>query len=275
MALENNSHFFSTLQSDYAAWLSQILLSSLYEDLASRKKIVAPNLFKEVVEDDIFIPPRVRDSQGILHQLAEDILNSETKPSRDIMEVFLVTFENFQASLQTLENGLLFADFGIDELTGLATQDKMIPELERELERRSRRGQPFCFAISRIDGEAERKNSQNIILTAKAIQKTIRSFDDAYVMGEGEFLSILKHSDSGGGIKFIGRLNNSLLSNEEITFTVSSIIAEPLPGDDILQLISDVKRDLDGMSTESKGAMGQYEEASQLSQYLKSLKEKK
>ena len=147
MAQEKNSQFLSILQSDYTSWFSQVLLASIYEDLASRKKIIVPSLLDEITEEDISIPSRLKDSQAILHELANNILDSEVKPSRETMQIFLATFENFQTSLQKLENGLLFADLGIDELTGLATQDKMIPELERELERRARRGQPFCFAI--------------------------------------------------------------------------------------------------------------------------------
>lgn len=53
----------------------------------------------------------------------------------------------------------------------MATHEKMVADLERELERDGRRGQPFCFVISQIDGEENRENVQNIVMAAKAIPK--------------------------------------------------------------------------------------------------------
>lgn len=272
MTQEKDPHFFNALQSDYAAWLSQILLSSFYDDAADRKKVVFPQLLSNEAPEGVEIPSRILDSQGILHELAGKILNAPAKPTKENLEIFLATFENFQTALQKLEHGQLLADFGIDELTGMNTQDKMIPELQRELERRSRRGQPFCFVVSRIDGDENRKNPDNITLAAKAVQKTIRSFDDAYVTAAGEFISSLKHSDNNGGLKFVARLNYILKENEAIHFTMSSIVAEPVPGDSIPDLIANVRRELDSLTPDEKGLAEQYEEVSPLSQYLKSLK---
>lgn len=274
MTQEKNSQFFSILQSDYAAWLSQILLASLYEEPSERKKVIFPALLTDVVDHDIAVPARVCDSQGILHELAKGILHSVSKPSREVMETFLVTFENFQSALQTLENGVIFADFGIDELTGMSTQEKMMIELERELERRSRRGQPFCLVISQIDGNEPEKNTQSVILAAKAIQQTIRSFDDAYVIGNGMFLSSLKHSDNNGGLKFVNRLNKILVGDLDVTFSMSSIVAEPMPGDNLHQMIEAVKMELKKLSSSESGIAEEYKEISPLGLYLKSIKEK-
>lgn len=274
MTQEKDINFLATLQSDYAAWLTQVLLSALYDAVASRKAISPPQiLIAQKTEGGLEIPSRVLDAQVILHDLAEKMLEADAKPSKDVMEAFLATFENFQADLQKLEHGQLLADFGIDELTGMHTQDKMIPELERELERRSRRGQPFCFVISRIDGEENRAKTENVVLAAKAVQKTIRSFDDAYVTGNGEFISSLKHSDNNGGLKFVARLNYILKSNEDIHFTMSSLVAEPMPGDSIPQLIATVGKELHNLSNTEGNIAEQYAETSPLSQYLKSLKQ--
>lgn len=145
MVQEKDTHFLATLQSDYAAWLTQVLLSSLYEEFENRKQVSFPETLPHDVQSWGKIPSRVLDSQSILHELASQILESKVKPSKDTMEVFLVTFENFIAALQKLQQGQLLAGLGIDELTGLQTEDRMIVDLERELERRSRRGQPFLF----------------------------------------------------------------------------------------------------------------------------------
>jgi len=274
MTEEKDPHFFTALQEDYAAWMSQILLSAFYDEPSSRKNILFPDLLNTNNQSGFDIPSRILDSQGILHELANKILNSDGKPSKESMEIFLATFESFKSALQKLEHGQLLAGFGIDELTGLFTREKMIPDLERELERRSRRGQPFCFVVSRIDGDENRTNVSNILLAAAAVQKTIRSFDDAYIVSDGEFVSTLKHSDNNGGLKFVTRLNHVLKSNVDIHFTMSSIVAEPMPGDSIPQLIESVSKELQSLSTGEQGIAEQFEEISPLNQYLKSLKNK-
>lgn len=273
MVQEKDTHFLANLQSDYGAWLTQVLLSSLYEEFENRKQVRFPETLPHDVQSWGKIPSRVLDSQLILHELASQILESKVKPSKDTMEVFLVTFENFIASLQKLQHGQLLAGLGIDELTGLQTEDRMIVDLERELERRSRRGQPFCFVVSRIDDQKNREKVENIILAAQAIQKTIRSFDDAYITAEGEIIASLKHSDNNGGLKFIDRLKFVLNANENIQFTLSSIVAEPMPGDSIPDLISQVVKELKNLDAGEGGKAEQYQEVSPLAQYLKSLKE--
>jgi|GEM_PF-6827388 len=272
MKQEKDNHFFATLQSDYAAWLSQILLSSIYDSIDSRKSVLSPPKL-EFNAGGIDVPQRVIDSQGIIHEMGHKILGSKDKTSREEMETFLVTFENFQASLQQLENGVLFSDFAIDELTGLGTHDKMITELTKELERRARRGQPFCIVLSRIDGLEDKKSPQSILLASQAVKKTLRSFDDAYAIGDGEFLSSLKHSDNNGGLKFIGRLNSNLSNNVDVKFSMSSVVAEPYPGDNLETFVEAVKKDLSILSSSSKNVSGEYKEVSPLTQYIKSLKE--
>jgi diguanylate cyclase len=273
MTSKKDPHFFSNIQSDYAAWLSQILLSVYYDSAESRKEIVFPKSLTPSMEGGVEIPSRIIDSQALVHELANDMLCHVDKPEKEKMETFLMTYESFVGSLQQLENGLLLADYGIDSLTGLGTFEKMMAELAKELERRARRGQPFCFALSRIDGEENRKIGQNIILAARAIKKTIRSFDDAYVMGEGEFLSSLKHSDNSGGLKYVSRLNAIIREDPEINFTMSSIVAEPIPGDNLNSMIERVKQDLLSVADGKKGMAEQYTEISPLSQYLKSLRD--
>jgi hypothetical protein len=272
MTLEKSRKLFLEIQGDYAAWLSRVLMSAFYDDVANREEIFHPAPLQSLTDEAIVIPQRVIDSQGILHQIAEKILEEEQKPKKEILDEFLITYQNFQNTLQRLEQDRLLADYGIDAETGMRSSAVMIPDLERELERRERRGQPFCIVLSRIDDSATRKSPEAIALAVAAIEKTIRSFDDAYVSNEGEFLSSLKHSDDKGGLKFVARLNDNLKSNSNVNFTMSSCVAEPLPGDSIPQLIANVRQDLDVLSGQERGAMGQYEDISPLSRYLQSMK---
>ncbi len=269
MTQGKNSQIFSDLQQSYTTWLARIVMSLFYGDRTQRDDTSCPDLLPEES------PDLVRQNQMTLHEMAKELLRQEGLPSHDDMGSFLELFERVQLDLQRLEKGQIFADFGVDELTGFCCGDVILTELERELERRSRRGLPFSFALSRIDGpEDVRTNPVNIKLAAKHIRKTIRTFDDAYVMGAGEFLSHLKHADGDGGLRYVARLTDLLKSDPDVTFTMSSLVAEPVPGDNLKQLVDNVFRDLIKLSAEGQGKSEQYEEVSPLNRFIQSLKEK-
>lgn len=276
MAIDKKSNLFSVLQSDYAAWLSQFILSVFYEDTNSRQKIIPPQSFRKMYVDvPLRIPSRVQDAQDVLHEMADTILMGNGIPSKEKMSEFLMLYDSFHTALQRMNQDYLLADYGVDVLTGLRSSSVMLADLERELERRARRGQPFCIVLSRIDGESERKNPDYILTAAKCIEGTIRNFDDAYVTDEGEFLSCLKHSDDKGGMRFIARLNDALVNIGGGQITMSSFVAEPLPGDNISQLIENIRVDLNQLAQQTVGASGQYEDESPLSRYVRLLKDEK
>lgn len=270
MTQEKNSRIFSALRQNYTEWLSQVIIALFYTDSAQRGACVCPEIFPEDGHEQI------RENQVTLHDMAKELYRLETLPSREDMGLFLAMFDRMQSDLRRLEQGQMFAEFGIDEITGFRCGDDVIlTELERELERRSRKGLPFSFAISRIDGPEEvRCNPDNIKLAAKNIRKTIRTFDDAYVMGSGEFLSHLKQADGDGGLRYVARLADFLKSDPHVNFTMSSLVAEPVPGDNLKQLVGNVFRDLIKLSAAGEGQSEQYEEVSPLNRFIQSLNER-
>lgn len=267
MTHEKNSLYFSVLQNDYTAWLAQVVMSALYEPVATRAPVPYPALLEA---GDV--PDTVRDIQRNLHEAARSILSGEGVPERDKMEGLFGIFEKLQLDLQRLDHGHVLTDLGVDPLTGLRLYDVLVADLERELERRTRRGQPFCFVVSCIDDPIARRDPNNVILAAACIQKTIRTFDDAYVISEGEFLSSLKHSDNDGGLRFVIRLNEALAAEGVNQFTLSSVVAEPMPGDNIRKMVQDVRGYLNELFKKGqKNASGQYEEVSPLNKFIQSL----
>ena len=132
-------------------------------------------------------------------------------------------------------------------------------------------GQPFSIAVLRIDRKEDRAKDNAIQSVSKAVLKTIRSFDDAYFAGNGEFVISLKHSDSNGGLRFVTRFNQALKEDDTTDFTVSSCVAEPLPGDEIHVLLQNVRVDLDHICELGHGGAGQYEEVSPLNRFLQTL----
>lgn len=273
MTLQNdNKDAFSLLIGDYTAWGAQVLKLAFYDDVASRLAIIPPEwpLFQENEAGNSTRLFEIRDN---VHAIATEILAAEGAPTRATYEFFTSSFERLIDELQNLAQGKIYAEFGIDELTGLPTKDRMYEDLERELERRARRGEPFCVIISCIDGDSERADVQNIALAANALKKTIRTFDDVYVMGEGQFLTCLKHTDNGGALKFVARLKNALIDTAHANFTMTSLTAEPLPGDNLKALVEDVQQATFDIMQEEKGTSAQYEETSPLARYLQSIKE--
>jgi GGDEF domain-containing protein len=158
----------------------------------------------------------------------------------------------------------------------------MMKDLEREMERRSRRGKPFSLALVRIDRYDEIREMQNVdeharllMTLANMIRKCLRSFDDAYRSGEGEFIMSLKHADISGGTAALNRLRR-LLEEEKIVIGVafplslSGCVAEPMPGDDLSLLLGNMRHDL-GRYGEHGGAALEYHEISPLQRFVEDI----
>src|SRR5690606_12608667 len=127
------------------------------------------------------------------------------------------------------------AESHVDSLTGLRGRINMDKDLERELARFARDQQPFCIAVGDIDHfktinddfghDAGDKILHDI---ASIINRSIRSFDDAYRFGGEEFLICLKGADITDGFVVIDRLRREIAdralstpSGEEINTTMS------------------------------------------------------
>lgn len=264
----------SAINSEYAAWFSQVLRAVFYK--GSAQPFETPAMIdtlqeiKDKVKSDAIIS-RLSEEQASLHRIADKIMSGAGAPSLEEFDTFWQTYEGFSTHLKRLDRDTVLSGFGLDMQTGLRSDAVMIPELEKELERRSRRGQPFSIAVLRIDNKEDRIKDTAIQSASKAVLKTIRSFDDAYFVGNGEFVISLKHSDSNGGLRFVTRFNQALKEDDTTDFTVSSCVAEPLPGDEIHTLLQNVRADLDHICELGHGGAGQYEEVSPLNRFLQTL----
>ncbi|HNQ91642.1 MAG TPA: hypothetical protein PKI93_01790 [Alphaproteobacteria bacterium] len=270
---------FSHLAEEYGVWFAQIIRAVFYsKDVGQKPHSPAlvdalPDIHERLKKGGVI--DRLKSSQITLHDLADKMMDGGGVPTLSAFDTFWQTYEGFSVQLRRIEKDVVLSDFGIDMATGLRSSAVMVADLERELERRARKGQPFSVAMIRIDNPALRGDERVLALVSRAIQKTIRSFDDAYVSGDGEFLISLKHSDSAGGVRFVARFKSALNESGEQDFTVSSCVAEPLPGDELSDLLANVRADLDQISSQDGGAVGQHEEVSPLNRFLQSLKEEK
>jgi diguanylate cyclase len=264
----------SLLLDDYPMWFSQVLRGIFYKEneqaAENAKKVVFPPLISAMET----IPPGLEiltKGQEDLHKLATAMLVFPAKPDLVMVDHFLQSYEGFLRNLHRIDVDSALSGFGIDRLTGLRSASAIMPDLERELERRARRGQPFAIVLCRIDQVEPEKREARMKKAAEALKICLRNFDDAYVSGEGEFLTSLKHSDATGGLKFIERLKKTL-DKVGADFTMTYCSAEPMPGDDLEELVRNVRGDLIEVATEGKGEAVKFEDVSPLQRYVHSLK---
>ena len=212
----------------------------------------------------------------------------QSEPPLKQYNEFSKHYEEFIQFMHRLEIDLASENSGFDKKTGLRSARLLHEDMKRELERRSRRGNPLAIALIKMNetgdlsgegGNAEALSNVVCGLSSR-IKSCLRSFDDAYYLGEEFFLLSLKHADMLGAQAAIRRLNAELERSPVLhpiiprtEISVSSVLHEPEPGDSVDALITHMKKDLDGLR--EKGAVIQYNDLSPLQRFIHSTENKK
>lgn len=290
----NSLRAISPLIDEYAEWYGDVLRCFFYAEhnlppldnnvdkLFSEWRSNIQNL--EFVEQEAL--QRLCDLQAELSQtalsLCEAAVQGRGKPDIADFDKFTNLFYSLIANLRRLEKDSVLEDSGIDVLTGLRSKNALHADIDKELERLARRGKPFCLSLARIDNyedivsEHGREHARRITkVVAGYIKKSIRSFDDAYRLGSGEFLLCLKQADVTGGIAALERLRSMLeasgttyrLGGRDVLLTMSCCIAEPVHDDNVDDLIGHLRDDL-GEVEKASGAVLEYHEMSDLQRYI-------
>ena len=209
---------------------------------------------------------------------------AQQKPSVQEFDHLSDVYERLINLLRRLEKDSVLEDSGIDVLTGLRSKHTVKQDLAREMERLARRGRSFCVAMARIDNydkivdehgrDYARQITKKISLL---IMKCMRAFDDAYRMGNGEFILSLKQAEISGGIAALDRLKDFLikenvtyqLAGEVTALSMSCCVMEPLAGDDIDELLKNLRFDLNN-TEKTKGSVLEYYEMSDLERFVQS-----
>lgn len=171
----------------------------------------------------------------------------------------------------------------VDPVTGLRSVVGMRNDLLRELDRRERKGEPFCITavqiddIEQMDKEYDR-TTLDVVISAvgNQIAGALRSFDDVYHLGDGEFLLCLKHVDLLDACSVMDRMRAMIAANfidlpggSAIKATASFGVAEPIPGDDIDTVTANAKHALREAQDAGGDRVEQFEEMSPLVQYAR------
>lgn len=145
--------------------------------------------------------------------------------------------------------------------------DRLMHDLECELERRARGGHPFALIQVRMNVSTDK------MFLLQAFRLSTRIFDDIYeYKNDTDLLLNLKHCDSKGAFRFIDRLKHKLndLGHGKILF--EACVVEPIPGDKLENLLQHVDDDINKLSLMGLGEAGQYQDISPLRRYVDSLK---
>ena len=282
---------------DHTEWFHTLVQHFFYpEDQGNLPLICKPTSFAQWVvhaNRQEGVQPEIVEKLSAVHAdlfKTVDVLMFSTKesglkPSYKDFKKFVTVYEEFQSYIRRLEKDLLVEGSGYDSNTGLRSQKMLFVDITRELDRLERQGKSFCVALVKIDNfELIEKNAQQgevsgyIKLISGLIKLCIRSFDDAYYLEKDEFILCLKQADVSGGISALERLRKELerqnvmlepdSTGQKRPLSVSCCIAEPLGGDDVNDLITNLRKDLKETGHKSSDSVLEYHELSPLQRYV-------
>lgn len=282
---------------EYGEWVARVMRQVFYPESEQDPQVLAiPGSFKnwavQAAKDEVIAPEillrlqRINDDLGLqADRMVKDALASRFKPELKRYDAFMTLYDEFVVHVRRLERDMAVTDSGFDVLTGLRSRQMLMVDLAREMERRSRRGKPFCLALARIDHYDRIKANlpgadfENLLrAVADIIKLCMRSFDDAYRLGDGEFLMSLKQTDMSGGTAGLTRLRKLLeerapyytMDGREMRLTMSSCVAEPQPGDALEDLMAHMRQDLDRFGGDAETAL-EHLEVSPLQRFVHGL----
>ncbi|MFA5592233.1 MAG: diguanylate cyclase [Micavibrio sp.] len=288
MALEYKSKIgleaVTPIIDEYVVWHGKLVASYLEERpmLEPPPLVFSEWMVSAKLPDDI--ADRARSMHGGMVGAAKAFAEKYTwrfePPFAEYAE-FAHHYEEFIQFMHRLEIDMANENSGFDKNTGLRSVKLMHEDIKREMDRLSRRGNPFSIALVRIDDfkeewRANPGHCEAMIRDLSArIQESLRSFDDAYYMGGEYYLLALKHADMLGAQAAIRRLT-AIMAEKPVhspddpaqAISVSTVLHEPEVGDEVDPLLANMKKDL--ADTKEKAAVLQYNDISPLQRYIHS-----
>ena len=173
------------------------------------------------------IDNKIVDRLGLVYndltRLGDEIAGLQGGLTADLYDRFNQQFAAYVDHVRRLHQDLADSAGAVDTLTGLRTVSGIKAELKREQDRFDRKGTSFSIAsieidqLDRLQQDHDRRGMDAIYASVgKSIAGAIRSFDDAYYMGSGEYLVILKHVEFMDACAAMDRLCAEI-SNTDVT----------------------------------------------------------
>ncbi len=284
--LDNRMKYFGDLLAEYQTWFLSVIQGALLGKEVSSPPTSLPEWINNLSIDEFNIDGHYGvQAENILQHHAKLVEHFQRLIQPSVPEAFFAFSEDFKSfitELQKFGHTATLEEWGLDVLTGLKNITIVKPDLAIEKQRLSREGHPFSIGLARIDDFAEiqkkigHKASDKIIkTTAGLIQKSLRSYDDAYRISRDHFVICLKQSDTNGGQRGLERLRDVMteaketfvMDNQEKAITLSCVVATPLADDDLDGLMDNLYIDLD-KKIRDQGSVLAFQEMSPLQRFV-------
>lgn len=187
--------------------------------------------------------------------------------------------------IRRLQQDLADSSTAVDTVTGLRTVSGMHSDIKREQDRFDRKGTAFSIANIELDGldELQKKydrRTMDLIYAgvAQVIARMVRSFDDAYYLGKGEYILVLKHVEFMDACSVMDRLRAEIENNrvfmqngEKLKVTASFGIAEAVQREKPDVCVGYAKRAREEAQKAGGNRISEYRELSALAQYARDM----
>lgn len=191
--------------------------------------------------------------------------------------------DNFINHIRRLQQDLADSSTAVDPVTGLRTIAGMRNDIKREQDRFDRKGTSFSIANIEIDNLEElskkydRRGMDLIYASvAQVVARTVRSFDDAYYLGKGEYILVLKHVEFMDACSVMDRLRGEIENNpvfmqtgEKLKVTASFGIAEAIQREKPDVCVGYAKQALMESKRGGGNRISEYREMSALAQFAR------
>jgi diguanylate cyclase len=223
-----------------------------------------------------------------LCQAAQALLahcSSGAVPTLPLYDAFENGLESYITQIRRLQADVSDSVVAVDPVTGLRTVAGMRNDIKREQDRFDRKGTSFSIASVEIDNLTELqakfgRREQDVIYAnvAQLIARTVRSFDDAYYLGKGEYLIVLKHVEFMDACSVMDRLRGEientpvLMHNgEKLRITASFGIAEAMQRESADLAVENAKSALRSARDDGGNRVKEFRERSALEQYARDM----
>jgi diguanylate cyclase (GGDEF)-like protein len=249
-----------------ADWRSQVVRQCLFaETRGARADVVVPSVILDWCVNaaahktvDQKIADRLvqtRDEVKNTTQAMLDHCTSGQALTLALYDAFEHQVEAYTLQIRRLQQDLENSSTSVDAVTGLRTVTGMYADIKREQDRFDRKGTSFSISYIQIDGLAELqqkydRRGMDLVYAGvgRMISATVRSFDDAYYLGKGEYVVVLKHVDFLDACSAMDRLRHQIADNpifmpggENLPVTASLGIAEVIQGEKVDTCVENAK----------------------------------
>jgi len=216
----------------------------------------------------------------------------------DFLETFAMrglvpSYQDYLGLMALFEEFVALAKRVIAEKNGTGTQISsqflrpitfLENDLQRELDRLSRNGKPFCLAYVRLMHSDEEAQEAHILANPEILEKVseifyeaLRSYDDAYQISGSDLVVSLKQIGTYDALSTMERLARSLEKHGNVFKTVdghsfqvslSYYVLQQHPDKEPAEILELLKKNIDDIGNKSKKIFS-YREVSSLQRFIR------